>query len=101
MVNKNNNMAISSLRRRAAWFAVLPIALLQLSLAVHQFDHTDDFVDGSCHVCVQLDRVDLAVDHSAEQVPLASIDLLWTKAPPVSVSHDVLRNFDSRAPPRL
>ena len=101
LINKNNSLAISFLRRRVSWIALLPIAWLQLTIAVHQFDHVAGYVEDSCHVCVQLDRVDAAVDHAAERAPLPSIDFHWSAVPAATVVRDVYRNFDSRAPPLL
>jgi hypothetical protein len=101
LINKNNNLATNFLRRRLASFALLPIALLQLTLAVHQFDHVAEYVGDSCHVCVQLDRVDAAADHWADSAPPRLVDIPRLQAPSVSVSRQVLRNFDSRAPPGL
>ena len=89
------------MRRRAAWIALLPIALLQLAIAIHQFDHVAGYNGGICHVCVQLDRIDAAVDHPAEKAPQPSIEFLETEAPAVLVAREVVRNFDSRAPPSL
>jgi len=94
-------LATSILLRRASWLAVVPIALLQLSIAVHQFDHVADYIEGSCHVCVQLDRIDAAVDHPAEIASLHSIEFLQSTAPAVSAPRVPVRNFDSRAPPQL
>ena len=99
--NKNNNLATFSLQRRAAWFALLPIALLQLTVAVHQFDHVAESVDDSCYVCVQLDRLDAAVDQPAEPAPLASLDSLRADSLSISERRNDFRNFDSRAPPRI
>ena len=99
--NKNDNLATLFRRRRIAWLALLPIALLQLTIVVHQFDHVADYVEESCHVCVQLDRVDVAVDQAAERALLPLVDILWSQAPLASVTREILRNFDSRAPPGL
>ena len=101
MNTKNNNLATSIQRRRVSWFAELPIALLQLTIAVHQFDHVADYIDGVCHVCVQLDRADGAVDHSPEAAPPLHSDFLKLDAPVVSVARVPGRNFDSRAPPQI
>jgi hypothetical protein len=79
----------------------VPIALLQLTIAVHQFDHVADYIEGSCHVCGQLDRVDAAVDHPAETASPLAIDFLRPDAPAISVPRAPVRNFDSRAPPQL
>ena len=101
MVNENKNIAASIVRRRATWIALLPIAWLQLAVAVHQFDHVADYAEESCHVCVQLDRIDAAVDHPTERALLLSIDFLEPAAPSISVSQNAVRNFDTRAPPYL
>ena len=99
MAFKNNNIGASSLRRRAAWIALLPIGLLQLTIAVHQFEHIADYVDGPCDVCVQLDRIDAAVDHATDTAPVQSIDFVARVRPAVAPHRGAVRNFDSRAPP--
>lgn len=99
--NKNNNLATSGPRRRLPWFALVPIALLQLTIAVHQFDHVADYIEGACDVCVQLDRVDAAVDNSAAASPLPTTDFRKSVAPVISVPRVLVRNFDSRAPPQI
>ena len=84
-----------------SWFAVLPVVLLQLWIAFHQFDHAAGYAEDTCTVCVQLERVDAAVDQAADRAALPLVDVLWAHSPSISVSRDVLRNFNSRAPPRL
>ena len=37
----------------------------------------------------------------AIRLALPLVDVLWAHSPSISVSRDVLRNFNSRAPPRL
>jgi hypothetical protein len=101
LTNKNNNIAISILRPRHAWVALLPIAWLQLTLAVHQFNHVADYVDDSCHVCVQLDRMDASADQAAREAPLQLISAVLPAAPSDTVRRFLVRNFDSRAPPGL
>ena len=89
------------LRQRVSWIALLPIAWLQLSIATHQFDHVADYIEDRCHVCVQLERVGAAVDEAAVRAPLPTVDVPWSKAPAKPVNGEILRNFDSRAPPEL
>jgi hypothetical protein len=79
----------------------VPVALLQLTLAVHQFDHVAESVESSCHVCVQLERADGAIDHPAEIAPIPSIESLKANAPAVTVALAPIRHFDTRAPPQL
>ncbi len=102
MINKGNNLSSFDLRRRAAWFAVLPIALLQLSIAAHQFDHVAEYVDEPCYVCVQIDRLDdVAADQSiTTPVPLA-IDRSASPASESAGSPAIIGGFDPRAPPQL
>lgn len=101
LINKNNNMALTALRRRMSLLALLPVVLLQLWIAFHQFDHVTGYAEDTCPVCVQLDRVDAAVDQAADRAALPLVHILWAQSPSVSISRDVLRNFNSRAPPRL
>ncbi|MCH9693766.1 MAG: hypothetical protein K0U72_04575 [Gammaproteobacteria bacterium] len=101
MSNRIINLVTAVLRRRAAWLAIVPVALLQLTIAVHQFDHVADSIDSSCHICVQLDRVDGAVDHPAEIASVPSIGFLKSGAPAVTVALAPVRHFDTRAPPQI
>jgi len=89
------------LRRRASWFAILPIALLQLTIAIHQFDHVAGNTEVACHVCAQLDRVDAAVDQPAETALPRPNELLRSNAPAVFITLAPVRNFYARAPPQI
>jgi hypothetical protein len=97
--NNDQNLVTLILRRRASLLALLPVALLQLTVAIHQFDHVAEYIEGACHVCVQLDRVDAAVDHPAEKTPQLSTGFFEVEAPPILIARGSVRNFDSRAPP--
>ena len=44
--------------RASAWLTLLSLALVQLSLASHQFDHAATELVDHCEVCVQLERLD-------------------------------------------
>jgi hypothetical protein len=101
LINKIDSLAQLILRRRYSWFAILPIALLQLTIAVHQFDHVTSYIEGACHVCVQLDRFDAAVDESAETVLPRPTELLRLDAPKAFVTLVPVRHFDARAPPQI
>ena len=57
--------------RAAAWLTLLSLALVQLSLATHQFDHAATDLADHCEVCVQLDRL----DDSATGDPLCAISV--------------------------
>ena len=102
MTYKSNNMADTRRLRKASWLALVSLAWLQLTLASHQFDHVAEYFDDSCHVCVQLDRVDdVAVDHA---VPVAAIIDRATSQAFIGagqVPADVQPGFRSRAPPRI
>ena len=83
-------------------FALSSVALLQLTIAAHQFEHVADYVDDSCHVCVQLDRIgDAAVDHVTTTAPVATVNNDDQQPPAGLVSRALIRGFDSRAPPSL
>ncbi len=101
LTKKINNLAALTLRRRNWWLAVLPVAFLQLSLAVHQFDHIADYVEGACHVCVQLDRLDAAVDNAAVVKAILSPSIARADSPTLPISRVAVRFFDSRAPPKI
>ena len=59
--------------RASAWLTLLSLALVQLSLASHRFDHAaTDLVD-NCDVCVQLERLDDAASgHIPPDVAIAA-----------------------------
>lgn len=86
--------------RRGAWFAVLPLLVLQVAAAVHQFDHSAEYVE-DCRVCMQLDRIDTAVDFSSQSEMLPAADTQPLMQASAMVHAIVLRNFDTRAPPHL
>ena len=102
MANKNNNLFRQTGLRRASWLALLSVAVLQVSLALHQFEHNDKNVGDTCELCVQLDRMGDAVadESSSSQLPVVYAALDWRT--PVQLAGLVqTRNFDSRAPPQL
>jgi len=100
--HKNNNLADPEQRQGAVWFALLSVAWLQLALALHQFEHVAEYVEDSCQVCIQLDRVDdVAADRSTSTSMLSTIGNLVPRAPASVVGLATIRGFDSRAPPRL
>lgn len=102
MLRSNNNLSDPLKRRGSVWFALLSVAWLQLSVAVHQFDHVADYVDETCKVCTQFDRIDDAVvDHSAFAAITPLKDFLTAKAPTDIAGRTFIRGFDSRAPPQL
>ena len=102
VLSKNNNLADGGWRRGAFWAALFSIAWLQLSVAAHQFDHFAEQIEDSCHVCVQLDRVDDAIANHSTSAPFPSaINTLARQAPASVVDRAFIRGFDSRAPPQL
>ena len=89
-------------RRGTVWFALLSVAWLQLSVAVHQFDHVADYVEETCKVCTQFDRIDDAVvDDAASTAITLFEDILAARAPTDFAGRTFIRGFDSRAPPQL
>ena len=102
MRTKNNNGFNLRLLQGAAWLPLLTFAWLQLTLASHHFDHVAEYFSDSCHVCMQLDRLDdTSVDHSGLETPT-----FLSTAVQVVGTHGVLnraltRQYDSRAPPQL
>ena len=101
LTGKNNNLVYSRLRQTAAWTALLAIAWLQLSIAVHQFDHVADYVDDTCHVCIQLDRVDAVVGHAPDGLQVPDFSLPDFDAPGLFARRAAFQGFKSRAPPRI
>ena len=101
MAFKNNKLVHSNLQQAAAWTALLAIGWLQLSIAVHQFDHVAEYVQESCHVCIQLDRVDAVVGYAADGLQPPEFGFSDFNTPGLLVGRDTIRGFDSRAPPVL
>ena len=102
MLYKNNNPFDQKTLRRASWLALLSLAWLQLTLASHQFNHVAAYFADSCHVCVQLDRIDDAVAEQPASVDGAPEN---ADAPRQVARHltarPVVRHFHSRAPPLI
>jgi hypothetical protein len=88
--------------RKASWLALLSLAWLQVSLASHQFDHVAAYPADTCHVCVQLDRIDDVVVDQADShaVPFGRY-AEPRRSPAVVVATALVRHFESRAPPAL
>ena len=83
-------------------FALLSVAMLQLTIAAHQFEHSAAYVDDSCHVCIQLDRIDDAVSGDPAPVAAPAVAHGGSLEPKAGlVSRMLIRGFDSRAPPSL
>jgi hypothetical protein len=102
VAQKSNKTSGPKRLRRASWLALLSLAWLQVSFATHQFDHVAAFSADSCHVCVQLDRVD---DVVADQSDSLSGPRGRHDEPAQSLAAAVypafVRHFESRAPPAL
>lgn len=99
MPNNNNSPFDERRLRRAAWLGLVSLAWLQLTLASHQFDHVAYLAD-TCHVCVQLDRIDDAAVDQSEPLPGPFGRHVETLRPTPAVASTVsFRHFDSRAPP--
>ena len=102
MAHKSNKTSGPKRLRRASWLALLSLAWLQVSFATHQFDHVATFSADTCHVCVQLDRID---DVAADQPdslsgPRGRHDEP-ARAPAAAADPAFVRHFESRAPPAL
>ena len=60
--------------RAAAWLSLLSLALVQLSLASHQFDHHATNLGENCEICVQLERLDDATSgHAVADVAVSLV----------------------------
>ena len=102
MLRKNNKLAAPTQQRGAFCFSLLALAWLQVSLAVHQFEHSNEYVEDSCHVCSQIDRIDDGlVDHPTSTEALPLLDALDAQASVLTIARTSVRGFDSRAPPQL
>ena len=102
MAHKSNKTSGPKRLRRVSWLALLSLAWLQVSLASHQFDHVAEYSADTCHVCVQLDRIDdLAIDQP-EGVSVPFGRYAEPRRSPAAVVDPVfVRHFQSRAPPAL
>ena len=88
--------------RAAAWLTLLSLALVQLSLASHQHDHSIGDIAESCHACAQLERFDdAASDVAPAAVPAAATRSTLPLLPPVDISLAQTHQFDARGPPRI
>ncbi len=105
IAKKVHNFVKTVMQSRLNWFAFVPIILFQLTLISHQFEeheHEVDHNEGSCHVCIQLERVD---DNSFSQPAHFSLPKLYgliniEKSSPLEQSV-LYYNFKSRAPPHI
>ena len=82
--------------------ALLGMLVLQLSSALHHFEHVAGYVDTTCEMCVQLDRVNDAVPGDA--TPSLELSIVSGPAPRLlseNVASASVRDFDARAPPYL
>ena len=101
-MRKNNKLANPRQRRLALWLALLPVAWLQVSSASHQFDHVAGDIADSCHVCVQLDRLDDAVaEQPVAAMGPAPVDAERLTTPFSVVDRRIRTGLDVRAPPQI
>jgi hypothetical protein len=99
---KSNKTSGPKRLRRVSWLALLSLAWLQVSLASHQFDHVAEYSADTCHVCVQLDRLDdLAVDQPDSQLIAFGRYVERRHLPAAVVDAAFVRYFETRAPPVL
>ena len=102
MTDKTTNIADPERPRGALRFALLSVALLQLSIAVHKFEHVVEYVDDSCQLCVQLDRLgDAVADYSMPTAIQAIPGIPSWQEPTSTVVRASIFGFHSRAPPQL
>ena len=100
MATPQDNPVVLGRLRKASWFAFLCLALLQLAVAGHQFEHHAEFSADTCHVCVQLDRIDdTTVDSLANQPALVSAPAAFLTFSAAFAGATFFRHFDTRAPP--
>ena len=102
MAYKSNKTSGPKRLRSVSWLALLSLAWLQVSLASHQFDHVAEYSADTCHVCVQLDRLDdLAVDQPDSQLIAFGRYVERRHLPAAVVDPAFVRYFETRAPPVL
>ena len=100
-MNSLRSKAVFTKPRRFALLALLAIAWMQLSVAVHQFDHSTHAGTEACTVCIQLDRLD---DVTVQGEAVRSTE---TIAAHVLIAHhgidhsQQVRPYAPRAPPRF
>ena len=102
MLHKRENLSDRGQLRRAGWLALVALAWVQLSSASHQFDHAAGDLADSCHVCVQLDRLDDAVAKPPQAaIGQAPVNADRLPTPPGVVDREIRSGFDARGPPQL
>jgi hypothetical protein len=89
------------LRRACALSALLGLALLQLSLASHQFQHQGNDLLEVCGICMQLDRMDDSLAPAGPVLLAATTASPWAvewlqRAPSAPANY-----YQSRAPPAV
>ena len=100
-VRFDRDMPLARKRLRAsAWLTLLSLALVQLSLASHQFDHAATDLTDHCEVCVKLERLDDAAPGNA----LPTVALVPARGPSIcaaviAVNPSRVGAFDPRGPP--
>ena len=86
--------------RASAWLTLLSLALVQLSLASHQFDHAATELVDHCEVCVQLERLDDAASgHVLPSLAVLPAPELELPAPDSNTAAVEAYAYRPRAPP--
>jgi len=86
--------------RRGAWMALLALALVQITVAVHWSAHDPLTLEDRCGVCLQLDRLDQALSGSALAAAVPQTGHLVQSATFQAFPGIAPRYYPSRAPPR-
>ena len=103
MLVKFPNFAKKIAQHRFNWLALLPIVFLQLSFIAHQSeDYEVNHNEDSCHICIQLERID---DNSFSEPVHFSLPQLnglinLEKSSPLEQAA-LSWSFKSRAPPQV
>ena len=103
LVSKFPNFVKTIAQYRFNWLAITPIVFLQLTLMIHQFeDHEVNHNEDSCHICIQLERID---DNSFSQPVHFSLlqlnGLIILEKSSLLEKIAVSYSFKSRAPPHI
>ena len=82
-----------------AQILVLALAWSQVSLAVHQFEHSIDEIGESCSVCLQFERSDDALAATGSPVPSPWVSTAAAGQDAVAARVETLSPYQSRASP--
>ena len=102
MLRHKNKLFNPTRLGRVSWVALLALAWMQVAIASHQSEHALGSLAESCHVCVQLERLDDGL--TIQSAPIVETNVRFAESHryvPRITHRPAIRGFDSRAPPTL